>query len=190
MSFKYLLLIHIPFVLSAAIIPLMGYPLLYLPIHVVWMELIIHPTALFAFQQYAKEKNDSDLSHRKSFFSRRDIVFIFAIALSFTAFLIFSYVTGVLENQDVGHGRAKSMALLSFWSAAIVIVLTKGRTLTSKFLIMITLVTSIVLIQNQWLAKILHLTPLHIFDWGKVFAIALVFLIILFLSNRTKKLKG
>ena len=51
MSFAYLLLIHIPLVISAAAIPLMGYPLLYLPIHIVWVELIIHPTALLVFQR-------------------------------------------------------------------------------------------------------------------------------------------
>ena len=49
-SFQYLLLIHIPFVLTAALIPLLGYPLLYLPVHIVWLELIIHPTAILAFQ--------------------------------------------------------------------------------------------------------------------------------------------
>src|SRR5690606_32734188 len=43
LSFEYLLLFHIPFVLSAALVPLLGYPLLYLPAHVVWLELIIHP---------------------------------------------------------------------------------------------------------------------------------------------------
>jgi Ca2+-transporting ATPase len=50
-SFEYLFLIHIPFVLTAALVPLLGYPILYLPIHIIWFELIIHPTALFSFQQ-------------------------------------------------------------------------------------------------------------------------------------------
>ena len=50
LSFQYLLMIHLPLVLSAALIPLAGYPLLYLPIHIVWLELIIHPTALLVFQ--------------------------------------------------------------------------------------------------------------------------------------------
>ncbi len=50
LSFQYLLMIHLPLVVTAALIPLAGYPLLYLPIHVVWLELIIHPTALLVFQ--------------------------------------------------------------------------------------------------------------------------------------------
>jgi len=38
LSFQYLLMIHLPLVLTAALIPLAGFPLLYLPIHVVWLQ--------------------------------------------------------------------------------------------------------------------------------------------------------
>ena len=51
LSFQYLLMIHMPLVVTAAIIPLAGYPLLYLPVHIVWLELIIHPSALLVFQE-------------------------------------------------------------------------------------------------------------------------------------------
>jgi P-type Ca2+ transporter type 2C len=50
LSFNYLLVIHIPLVLTATLIPLAGYPLLYLPIHIVWLEVLIHPTAMLVFQ--------------------------------------------------------------------------------------------------------------------------------------------
>ena len=50
LAFAYLLLVHIPLVIGAAAIPLMGLPLLFLPIHIVWLELVIHPTAMLAFQ--------------------------------------------------------------------------------------------------------------------------------------------
>jgi hypothetical protein len=43
LSFQYLLIIHIPLVLTATFIPLAGFPVLYLPIHIVWIEAIIHP---------------------------------------------------------------------------------------------------------------------------------------------------
>lgn len=49
LSFAYLLMLHAPLVATAALIPLMGYPLLYLPIHIIWIELILHPTALLVF---------------------------------------------------------------------------------------------------------------------------------------------
>ena len=50
LAFAYLLLVHLPLVVGAAAIPLMGLPLLFLPIHIVWLELVIHPTAMLAFQ--------------------------------------------------------------------------------------------------------------------------------------------
>jgi Ca2+-transporting ATPase len=52
-SFAYLLLVHLPFVLSAALVPAFGGPLLFLPIHIVWLELIIHPSAMLGFQREA-----------------------------------------------------------------------------------------------------------------------------------------
>jgi Ca2+-transporting ATPase len=186
MSFKYLLLFHIPFVLSAAIIPLMGHPLLYLPIHVVWLELIIHPTALFAFQQFAQEKERNDLSQSNSFFNKKETVAILTIGISLTAIIILSFIAGVSENQNIEHGRAKVMTILSFWSAGLVMVLTKGKTLTAKLLMIITILSSVILIQTKIFSQALHLTPLHILDWVKVFAIILAFLIILDLSNRKK----
>ncbi len=50
-SFQYILLMHIPLAITAIFISLMGYPILYLPIHIVWHEIIIHPTALLVFQE-------------------------------------------------------------------------------------------------------------------------------------------
>jgi Ca2+-transporting ATPase len=50
LAFAYLLLVHLPLVIGAAVIPLMGLSLLFLPIHIVWLELVIHPTAMLAFQ--------------------------------------------------------------------------------------------------------------------------------------------
>lgn len=54
-SFAYLLLVHLPFVLSAALVPALGGPLLFLPIHIVWLELIIHPSAMLGFQREATD---------------------------------------------------------------------------------------------------------------------------------------
>jgi hypothetical protein len=45
------LIIHAPFVVSALAVPVLGYPLLDLPVHIVWVELIVHPSALLVFQE-------------------------------------------------------------------------------------------------------------------------------------------
>ncbi|MFA7612792.1 MAG: cation-transporting P-type ATPase [Candidatus Caldatribacteriota bacterium] len=189
MSFKYLLLLHIPFVLSAAVIPLLGYPLLFLPIHVVWLELIIHPTALFAFQQYAVEKNESSFT-QKSFFTKKDSLVILTMGLSLTGIVILFFIAGVSENQSIDHGRAEVMALLSLWSAGLVLALTKGRTLASKVLMIVTVFSTVVLVQNKWFAKALHLNSLHGIDWIKIVSIVLLFVIALSFLSRNSKQKN
>lgn len=168
LSFEYLLLFHIPFVLSAALIPLMGYPLLYLPTHVVWLELIIHPTALFAFQQAASHERDGVPERRKSFLEKTDALRVLTIGLAITIALLISFITGISEDSDANHGRAKAMALLSIWSSALVVSLTKGTSHLANTTAAGSLLCSLLLIQLRWMAEPLHLTPLHGIDWLKL----------------------
>ena len=49
-AFFYLLTLDFPIVLAALVIPLIGLPLLLLPIHLVWLELIVHPTSAVVFE--------------------------------------------------------------------------------------------------------------------------------------------
>ncbi len=47
---SYLIAFHIPLVLLALVIPLVGAPLLLLPLHLVWLEVIVHPTSSLIFE--------------------------------------------------------------------------------------------------------------------------------------------
>ena len=49
-AFLYLIAFHIPIVALALLAPLSGVPLLLLPIHLVWLELIVHPVSALVFQ--------------------------------------------------------------------------------------------------------------------------------------------
>ncbi len=49
-SFLFLIAFHIPIVALALLCPLLGYPLFYLPIHLVWLELIVHPVSALVFE--------------------------------------------------------------------------------------------------------------------------------------------
>jgi Ca2+-transporting ATPase len=49
-AFLYLIAFHIPIVALAVLAPLTGVPLLLLPIHLVWLELIVHPVSALVFQ--------------------------------------------------------------------------------------------------------------------------------------------
>jgi Ca2+-transporting ATPase len=50
-AFLYLIAFHIPIVVLAIAAPLIGMPLILLPIHLVWLELIVHPYRRLCFKQ-------------------------------------------------------------------------------------------------------------------------------------------
>ncbi len=76
-----MLMIHIPLVITAALIPLAGYPLLYLPTHIVWLEMLIHPTALLVFQGLPSPDGFGpvDRSRTVRFFSRSEWLLIVVV---------------------------------------------------------------------------------------------------------------
>lgn len=49
-AFSYLNAFHAPLLLSALVLPLLGAPLLLFPVHLIWLELIVHPTSALVFE--------------------------------------------------------------------------------------------------------------------------------------------
>jgi Ca2+-transporting ATPase len=49
-AFGYLIAFHIPLLLAALVIPLVGAPLLLLPVHLILLEVVVHPTASLVFE--------------------------------------------------------------------------------------------------------------------------------------------
>jgi P-type Ca2+ transporter type 2C len=172
LSFQYLLMIHLPLVLTAALIPLAGYPLLYLPIHIVWLELIIHPTALLAFQRGAGALHlqPPRTGRQVRFFDSRDWLIIVAAGALITLMLAYTYNRSLTDGYDVGHARAMALATLTIASATVAAALSGLRTRGSRAVALLTVLSSIVLIQTPVLAGWLHLTPLHRDDWAIVLA--------------------
>ncbi|MFN7984268.1 MAG: cation-translocating P-type ATPase [Vicinamibacterales bacterium] len=49
-AFLYLIAFHVPIVVFAVLAPISGLPFLLMPIHLVWLELIVHPVSALVFQ--------------------------------------------------------------------------------------------------------------------------------------------
>ena len=169
-SFAYLLMFHIPFVGSALLVPLLGYPLLYLPIHIVWIELILHPTALLVFQELPASDLEPASGAGARFFSRREWAAI-ALVGGLTALVVIgAYVWNVRESGQPEHGRAMAIATLAFASAALTARLSGLRTRTARIIAAATIGSTIIMIQTPLLAGMLHLEPLHLVDWSVAMA--------------------
>lgn len=170
LSFKYLLMIHIPFVFSAAIIPLLGYPLLYYPIHIVWIELIIHPTCMLVFQELPTSKKlEATKSQVKiHFFNQRDWLRIIIIGFYTTLLVTLSYIFVLKQNGSEEYARGFALALLAFTSAAITIGLSGFRTVVARVIIMATLISTIFILQIPAFESFLNIYALSFKDWGIV----------------------
>jgi len=167
LSFQYLLMIHIPLVLTAAVIPLAGYPLLYLPIHIVWLEMIIHPTALLVFQNLAP--GDTLAARRRQrrarFFDAGQWWSILLVGAIVTGLVMVSFDRSLGAGYDVAHARAMALVVLTVASAGVTTSLSRLRTRTAGFVVIVTVAVTVLLVQVPSLAALLHVRPLHLDDW-------------------------
>lgn len=167
LSFQYLLIIHIPLVLTATLIPLAGYPLLYLPVHVVWLEVLIHPTAMLVFQESAPKTliRGDRVPGAAKFFSLGQWLMLLATGLVIAVIVSAGYLRSLEGIGNVDHGRAMALATLTSASAFITAALSRLRTRAAWVMCIATLASSFALIQTPRLGTLLHLTPLHWDDW-------------------------
>jgi P-type Ca2+ transporter type 2C len=167
LSFQYLLIIHIPLVLTAAAIPLAGYPLVYLPVHIVWLEMIIHPTALLVFQERPAGKTLSRRRARRTtqFFTRSEWALITAAGTLLFGLTVVGYLRSLGSGHNVEHARATAMAILTFGSAGCTAGLSRLRSPMAAWIVAGTMVASAGLIQVRFFASVLQLQPLHWDDW-------------------------
>jgi Ca2+-transporting ATPase len=171
-SFEYLIVIHLPFVASALVVSLLGYPLLYAPLHIVWIEMILHPTALLVFQDLPAvglaALGPDDGTH--GFFTPRQWRSMAIVGGLLAGLVIGTYVWNAAESGSVAHGRATAIATLAFASAALAAWLSGLRGRAARVVVGLTVLSTIVLIQTPALARMLHLTPLPLADWGVAIA--------------------
>lgn len=162
-SFIYLILFHIPFVLSAAIVPLMGFPVLYLPLGIVWLELIIHPSALFGFLD-----DDWQREEPKAFFSGKDFFNMIILGLIFSSLLVLYFWKMVDSSivESVNHGRSLVMAMVCGWSLALVWQLTIKKRLVTYVIMISTLLSAILFTSVPFFQSIFYLAPLNLEEWA------------------------
>jgi len=134
-------MIHLPLVLMAAIIPLAGYPMLYLPVHIVWLELIIHPTALPVFQEMTV---DGELTYQPPsqelhFFTNWQWFVIALAGLTVTAIMTFAYIRSLGEGYEIEHARAMALLTLTAASVGITVMLSGLRSRAAWLITAITI---------------------------------------------------
>lgn len=108
----FLLLAHMPLVLSAALLPLSGYPLPYPPVLIVWLELLIHPLAFLAFQQ-AADGMRPPLERDARFFDARQWTLLVVIGALSTLAVSLAFVMALGDANDITLARGTGLGLLA-----------------------------------------------------------------------------
>lgn len=182
LSFQYLLMIHMPLVATAVLIPMLGYPLLYLPIHIVWLELIIHPTALLVFQNLhacrSLDPPPAKGGHTR-FFDNQQWWMIVVVGIVVTLLVLGTYIRSLGADYAVEHARTMALLALIMAGSGITAALSGMRGRMTWLMVLVPLALSVVLIYTPGLRVLLHLRPLHWDDWlialaGGLLAAALV----------------
>ncbi len=168
LAFAYLLLVHLPLVVGAAVIPLLGKPLLYLPIHIVWLELAIHPAAMLGFQDLPPRGPLAAVERHRSarFFTTRAWMAILLVGGFACAAVVAGYLLALGADQDVEHARAMALAIQLLCCIAFTAALSGLRRAAPRWIAAATLVSLGLLVQVPALSAWLHLRPLHLSDWA------------------------
>jgi Ca2+-transporting ATPase len=165
LSFAYLLVVHLPLVAMAALVPLAGHPLLFLPIHIVWLELVMHPTAMLAFQVPARRLPEDDPPARHArFFGPREWLAILASGLVASA-AIGAGFRAALAAGGIVHARTLALVALVVLSTAAAALLTRLATSASRAIAVLTILAAVLLTEWPAAASALAVQPLQFRDW-------------------------
>ncbi|QLY26402.1 cation-transporting P-type ATPase [Bdellovibrio sp. KM01] len=161
-SFEYLLLMQVPLVLGALIIPMMGQPLLFLPVHLVWLELILHPTSLLGFQM---DVSKSKKFQENDFFNKERILAISLKGLLVCAFMSSNFFLALWENKGVAHARANALLVLILAGISYHLFKTRLSTRASFSIFLLNSVVTVAIFQVSYFATFLSVDVLSLSDW-------------------------
>lgn len=161
-SFSYLIAFHVPIILLAFLPPLLGWGNLLLPIHIVLLELIVHPVSAFAFENLPVNSNGRETT----LLSKRRLLesVICGIVLSLACLALYR-----------SFGRSLALVTLLFGVMAFMLVESwpaKNQRVISISVVLIIL--TVCLASLPFLENLFHLTQLTFKDLGFAFLIGIV----------------
>ena len=182
-AMAYILAVHVP-IAGLSLIPVFfGWPMVLLPVHVVFLELIIDPACSIAFEAEREEPNIMNRpprNRKEPLFSRRTI--ILSLIQGVAVLLVTLAIYGFTLNQGRGELEARGLAFVTlvianlglilsnrFWSKNIL----SGLRYTNKPLLGIIAFNVILLglvIYVPFLRELFRFGPLHPNDLATSFA--------------------
>ena len=184
-AFAYLIAFHPPLLLGALLVPLLGRPLLLLPVHLVVLELVLHPIVSLVFQS---DPADDDAMRRpprpvENALRLRSLWRPYAVGGALAIAVVLEYLIALRAHWPVEEARALGFATLLASQPMLILSMRSpdrplwdsGRrwtpTLTSVVAAMAVITVAVVHLRP--LAEVLQLAPFPVVGWVAVVAIAI-----------------
>lgn len=123
-AFAYLIAFHIPLLLAAVTLPLLGAPLLLLPVHLVWLEIVVHPTSSLVFEA---DPPAADVMRRPPRASSAELITLAELRRPILLGLTLTVAVILLYLADIGRGsapeHARALALVTLLAGQLLLVL-------------------------------------------------------------------
>lgn len=169
LSFAFLLAVHIPLVITAALIPLMGYPLLYLPVHIVVLELFIHPAAFLGFQLPASRALDEQARDAR-FFDKQQLIVIVTAGSLITFAVASLFIGRVGAGASPEHARTMAMIAMIASLITLLAVFSRMHGKAPRVIVPAALLFAILATSVPLVVQAFHLHALAPRDWLISFA--------------------
>ena len=157
-SFSYLISFHIPILFFAFVTPLLGLGNLLLPIHIVLLQLIVHPVSAYSFENLpaAGIRTDKSLMNRKTLFES----VLSGLLLSFGCFFLYHHILGI---GDVVFARSVAIATIMLGNIFFVLVETWPQ-VGNRFLLTTVFLLSflVVILYAAPVASLFYLTAINL----------------------------
>ncbi len=177
-AFSYLIAFHLPLLLTAFIVPVFGAPLLLLPVHLVLLELFVHPVVSLVFEDIpapAGMMREKPRSPTQFLLTRRDMITAVVQGGVLSAGVIGLYLWRLSLNEPVPEARATAfVAMLLGQIVLLVIERTRPELIWQGFrrfgrvstVVLISALAGVVLaLYVPPLATVLKLVPLSGTEW-------------------------
>jgi Ca2+-transporting ATPase len=177
-AFVYLIAFHPPLLIAALVVPLLDKPLLLLPVHLVLLELLLHPIVSVVFETDPADPNLMTRPPRdpKRGLLGREALRPLALGTTLAIAVVATYVIA-LRSWPVPEARAFAFVVLLAGQLALLIVargIRRPMTRVFAWIVAFYLAVLIGVVQVHPVARLLKLSAFPRVDWPIALAIAAV----------------
>jgi len=170
---------------AALIVPLLDRPLLLLPVHLVLLEILLHPVVSLVFQA---DPADADVMHRPpravdTALRLRSMWRPYAVGSVLAVGIIAEYLVALHRGWPVGEARALGFATLLAAQPFLLLAMRSPHrpawrgivmTRTLAWVLVMLVVTTVAVVEVGPLARMLQLQAFPFVDWLVVVSVAMV----------------